>query len=262
MEWISTKVQDLKHLLGDHATMEEGIAILRNGRNSCSTKVPCITANTLAIELEEAMQFIVPMAHREVAMNECHRDTVHQGQQWTLSLLQDQFWWPRMAKWMQRAISSTERCIQHEGAWAKASLQTILITSPLELFHVDFNDIETTMELDQPLQVVNVFVFCDHFTRHIMAYMTPDQTAKTFAKYLWQGYISIWPSSWVTEEPTVRATSSVSCVSSWAFGKQELHCSTPRQTGRWSKLTKHWCGWLENWVKIGRQTGLSTYQNW
>ena len=30
MEWISThKVQDLKHLLGDHTTTEEGMAILR-----------------------------------------------------------------------------------------------------------------------------------------------------------------------------------------------------------------------------------------
>ena len=30
MEWTySNKVQDLRHLLGDHATMEEGMAILR-----------------------------------------------------------------------------------------------------------------------------------------------------------------------------------------------------------------------------------------
>ena len=31
---------------------------------------------------------------------------------------------------------------------------------------------------------------------------------------------------------------------------------------RWSKPTKCWCGWLGNWVKIRRQTGLSIYQNW
>ena len=57
---------------------------------------------------------------------------------------------------------------------------------------MDFTSIETTMELDQPLNVVSVLVFCNQFTKHIMAYMTPNQTAKTVAKFLWQGYISIF----------------------------------------------------------------------
>ena len=42
-----------------------------------------------------------------------------------------------MAMQMQKVISSCKRCIQHEGAQAKAPLQTILVTSPLELLHVD-----------------------------------------------------------------------------------------------------------------------------
>ena len=193
MEWISThKVQDLKHLLGDHTTTEEGMAILREWKKFMLHQGALYHCHTLARELEEVMQFIVPIAHRVAAMNMCHRDTGHQGQQWTLSLLQDQFWWPGMAMQMKRAISSCERCIQHEGAWAKAPLQTILVTSPLELLHVDFTNIEMMMELDQPPQLVNVLVFCDHFTRHIMAYVTPNQTAKTVAKFLWQGYISIF----------------------------------------------------------------------
>ena len=70
--------------------------------------------------------------------------------------------------------------------------QTILVTSPLELLHVDYTSIEMTMELDQLPHIVNILVFCDHFTRHIMVYVTPDQTAKTVAKILWQGYISIF----------------------------------------------------------------------
>ena len=35
-------------------------------------------------------------------------------------------------------------------------------------------------------------MFQDHFTKHIMAYVTPNQTAKTVAKFLYQGYISIF----------------------------------------------------------------------
>ena len=97
-----------------------------------------------------------------------------------------------MAMQMQKSISSWERCIQHKGTQEKAPLQAILVTSPLELLRVDFTGIEMTMELDQPSHVVNVLVFCDHFTRHVMAYVTPDQMAKTVAKFLWQGYILIF----------------------------------------------------------------------
>ena len=49
-----------------------------------------------------------------------------------------------------------------------------------------------TMELDQPPNMVNILVFWDHFTKHIMACVTPNQTAKTFAKLLWEGYILIF----------------------------------------------------------------------
>ena len=39
---------------------------------------------------------------------------------------------------------------------------------------------------------MNVLVFCNHFTKHVMAYVTPDQTAKTVAKLLLLGYILIF----------------------------------------------------------------------
>ena len=55
-----------------------------------------------------------------------------------------------------------------------------------------FSSIETTLELDQLPRVANVLVFQDHFTKHILAYVTPDQTAKTIAKFLYEGYISIF----------------------------------------------------------------------
>ena len=93
---------------------------------------------------------------------------------------------------IQKLISRCERCIQHEGIRVKAPLQAILVTFPSELLLVDFTYIEMTMELDQPLLLVNVLVICDHFTRHIMLYVTPDQTSKTVARFLWQGYISIF----------------------------------------------------------------------
>ena len=48
------------------------------------------------------------------------------------------------------------------------------------------------IELDQLPKVTNVLVFQDHFTKHVLVYMTPDQTAKTITKFLYGGYISIF----------------------------------------------------------------------
>ena len=52
--------------------------------------------------------------------------------------------------------------------------------------------IETTMELDKPPRVANVLVFQDHFTKHVLAYVTHDQTVKTVTKFLYGGYFSIF----------------------------------------------------------------------
>ena len=97
-----------------------------------------------------------------------------------------------MALQMQKAISSCKQCIQHEGTCAKVPKQPIIATAPMDLLHMDFTSIEMTMELDQPPNVVNILVFCDHFMRHIMTYVTPNTTVKTVAKFLWQRYISIF----------------------------------------------------------------------
>ena len=67
-----------------------------------------------------------------------------------------------------------------------------MATAPLDLLHIDLTSIETTLEPNQSPRVTNVFVFQDHFTKHMLAYVTPDQTAKAVAKFLYQGYISFF----------------------------------------------------------------------
>ena len=74
----------------------------------------------------------------------------------------------------------------------KAPLCLIVATAPLDLLHVDFTSIETTLELNQSPRVANVLVLQDHFTKHIPVYVTPDQTVKIVAKFLYGGYISIF----------------------------------------------------------------------
>ena len=97
-----------------------------------------------------------------------------------------------MAKQMRQVIRACKHCLQYEGGTPKAPLCPIVATAPLDLLHVDFTSIETTLELNQLPRVANVLVFQDHFTKHILVYVTPDQTAKTITKFLYAGYISIF----------------------------------------------------------------------
>ena len=48
------------------------------------------------------------------------------------------------------------------------------------------------LEPNQSPRVANVLVFQNHFTKHVLAYVTPNQMAKTITKFLYQGYISIF----------------------------------------------------------------------
>ena len=73
----------------------------------------------------------------------------HQGRDHTLSLLQEHFWWPGMAKQMRQVIKACRHCLQYEGTTPKAPLCPIVATTPLDLLHVDFTSIETMMELDK-----------------------------------------------------------------------------------------------------------------
>ena len=103
IKWISgQKAQDLKHLLEDDANTEEGKTILWKWKKLLLYQGALYYCHIPAGKLEEVLWFIVPKAHQVAAMNGCHHDARHQSQHWTLCLLNDQFWWPDMAVWMQK----------------------------------------------------------------------------------------------------------------------------------------------------------------
>ena len=93
---------------------------------------------------------------------------------------------------MQQSIKSCMQCLKHQGNLPKVPLCLVVTTAPLDLLHIDFSSIETTMELNQLPRVTNILVFQNHFMKHVVVYVTPNQTAKTVAKFLYQGYVSIF----------------------------------------------------------------------
>ena len=82
--------------------------------------------------------------------------------------------------------------------------------APLDFLHVDFTSIETMLELNQSPRFANVLVFQDNFTKHVLVYVTPYQTAKTIGKFLYGGYISIiWALASLLSDRGTSLTSSV-----------------------------------------------------
>ena len=193
LQWLESKKKtDLRTLLGEHVSSEEGQMVWRNHQSFTTLQGTLYLHSTPKGENENLLLFMVPKMHQTATLNGCHQDAGHQGSDHTLSLLQEHFWWPGMAKQMRQVIKACKCCLQYESGTPKAPLCPIVATVPLDLLHVDFTSIETMLELNQSPRVTNVLVFQDHFTKHVLVYVTPDQTAKTFAKFLYGGFISIF----------------------------------------------------------------------
>ena len=71
-------------------------------------------------------------------------------------------------------------------------LVSVVATSPLEIVHVDYTSFKTITELNKAAQMENVLVIVDHFMCYMRAYVTKDQKVETTARYLYDGYISIF----------------------------------------------------------------------
>ena len=65
----------------------------------------------------------------------------------------------------------------------------VMVTTPLQLLHLDFTSFETTMNLNELPKVENILVIVDNFTRYTRAYVTKDQKASTAAKILYEGFM-------------------------------------------------------------------------
>ena len=119
-------------------------------------------------------------------------DVGHQGEQRMLALALKHFWWPIMVDDCRALGQGCQQCHAFEGAVPKAPLCPIRVHTPLELIHVDFTSVESTMELNKPPSVKNVLVIMDHFMHYAMAVITKDQTAKTVAKVLYKRFITVF----------------------------------------------------------------------
>ena len=144
------------------------------------------------MEATPVLRFVVPPPHRRKALDGCHRDAGHWGLRKTHSLVEDRFWWPSVRHDVEQMYKACGRCTKFERKGGKAPLHPIIVSTPLELVHVDFAEMETTMDLKKQPNTVNVLVVQDHFTRYMRAFITKDQKARTAAKLLYDEFIVVF----------------------------------------------------------------------
>ena len=123
---------------------------------------------------ETVFQFVVPQIHRSVALDGCHCETAHQGQQPSQSLMKERFWWPGMARNLRNRIKKCGHCKKFEAAPPIAPMKPLTCSGPGELLHVDFTSIEETIPLHQEPIIRNVMVMQDHFSKYVVAYVVKD----------------------------------------------------------------------------------------
>ena len=68
----------------------------------------------------------------------------------------------------------------------------MMVTTPLQLVHLDFTSFKMTTNLNEPPKVEHILVIVDYFTRYTRAYVAKDQKVLTAAKTLKKGFISIF----------------------------------------------------------------------
>ena len=88
-----------------------------------------------------------------------------------------------------------KKCVcyrKYEAAPLVAPMKLLTCSGPGELLHVDFTSTEETVPLKEEPVIWNMLVLQDHFSKYVVAYVGKDQTARTTAETLRNGYFGLF----------------------------------------------------------------------
>ena len=181
----------LKECLGVKAKTEQGKMFFHIHNSLVLSKGLMYVNTTPKGETEGVLAFVIPVGQCRLTLNGVHHDASHQGQQRTLALTQERFWRPMMAEDCCAIVRRCLCCQAFKGEVPRAPLCPIQAYAPLELVHLGYTSIESTMELKKPPVVKNVLVMRDHFTSFALAVVMKDQTAKTVMKVFYECFMAV-----------------------------------------------------------------------
>ena len=182
----------LKECLRVEAETEQGKMFFRIHNNLILNKGLMYVSTTPKGETEGVLAFVIPVGQRRMVLNGVHHNASHQGQQRTLALAQERLWWPMIAEDCHAIVRGCLCCQAFEGEVPRAPLCPIRVYTPLELVHLNYTNIESTMELNKPPMVKNVLMMTDHFTKYTLMVVMKDQTAKTVTKVFYECFIAVF----------------------------------------------------------------------
>ena len=200
---------------------------------------------------ETVFQFVVPQIHRSAALDGCHHEAAHQGQHRSLSIMQEQFWWPGMACDLRNHIKKCGHCRKFEAAPSIAPLKPLTCSGPGELLHVDFTSIKETIPLQQEPVIRNVMVMQDHLSKCVIAYVVKDQTAHTATETQRSGYFVLFSApAYLISDQGKAFTGHLITNLCELYGVQKLrtspyHTQTNGQVERMNQTIIHMIGKLE-----------------
>ena len=139
----------LKECLGVEAEMEQSKMFFHICNSLILNKGLMYMSITPKGKTKGVLAFIVPVGQCRMALNGVHCDASHQGQQRTLALAQERFWWPMMAEDCHVIMRGCQCCQTFKGEVSRAPLCPIWVYAPLELVHLDYTSIESMMELNK-----------------------------------------------------------------------------------------------------------------
>jgi transposase InsO family protein len=134
---------------------------------------------------EGKYQLVLPKQFRSIALQGAHNDVGHLGRDRGIHILRDRFYWPRMNTDLEEWIHNCDRCIKRKTSTnIRAPLVSITTSQPLELVSMDY----LTLEMGKG-GFQHILLITDHFTKYAVAIPTKNQTARTTADCLFNGFI-------------------------------------------------------------------------
>ena len=127
---------------------------------------------------------MLPPSYTTKAINGCHDQGGHPGQDRVVELLQDWFYWPGMHTDVAFYINSCPRCFRRKTWPDQTPLLNIEASQPLKLINLDYLKIEPRKG-----NIENVLVITDHFTRYAQAFPSKTQTALATGNLMWTNFI-------------------------------------------------------------------------
>ena len=118
--------------------MEQGKMFFHIHNSLILSKGLIYVSTTPKGETEGVLAFVVLVGQCHLALNGVHHDASHQGQQRTLALTQERFWWPMMAEDCHAIVRGCLRCQAFEKEVPMDPLCPIQAYASLKLMHLDY----------------------------------------------------------------------------------------------------------------------------